>query len=98
MPMLPDEVKVKVAALRKERESWLSQALDSSEEYEGYEESEQYEYCMNKAEQCEAQLDEYEEHLRCSPSRAPTVQLWSTSGAALWKLGASSRAPTVQPS
>jgi len=56
------------------------------------------EYCMNKAEQCEAQLDEYEEHLRCSPSRAPTVQLWSTSGAALWKLGASSRAPTVQPS
>ena len=87
MPMLPDEVKV--AALRKEREFWLDRASISTVEFE---------YYMEQAEKCEAQLPEYDvEFMLLESERAPTVQLWSTSGAALWNLSASSRAPSVHP-
>ena len=49
MPMLPEEVKAN--ALREERESWLNRASISTVEFEHY---------MEQAEQCEAQLPEYD--------------------------------------
>ena len=64
--MLPEQVEIN--ALRKEREFWLSQAAYTVQ-------AERFEYFMAKAEQSEAQLEEYSEELRFLESlTAPSVQ------------------------
>ena len=101
MPMLPDEVKVN--ALRKEREYYMEQAEKCEAQLPEYD----VEFMFLESERdapddscacLESCPEESDRAPSAQPSRAPTVQLWSTSGAALWKLGASSRAPSVQSS